>query len=792
MESIIYLASISSIKTESVSEIYDIISNIDKHKYSIIPIEITYDTPEQPIDEGTALSCYVRIIKTKQKLIDDKKLKNGDKIIALENGIYNFNDSYYDICILMVYDVNFNTVSRYNSFGIKIDPKLINMYFDKKFNPDNQIVNIDDKNKDYNNKIIYMKDNIIFGYTRSFGKFLTNFFKIKHDNWSIDPRFGNIDRKNQIKNCLNKYLIDDFTDVIPNYPKDGVMFKHMTSITVNSILLNIMYEMLERMIKDNFDIENIDYFAGLDARGFYFAPVLARIFKKGFIPVRKANKVPKTYNYKIATESYGTEYSTDEFGLEFREDYIEKDKVKKVLILDDLLATGGSIIGAANVLMKVGLSIVGAVTVYDVPGLRDKAKEKLYKNGINYKVLINNDNNPNDFCKLAYQIPEITYNTIIYDFLEKSKFDVKNDNKFILSPDKWLEIQDCSIEDIKKIDENKMNKVTMIYTDKDSELAIKILDVMNNQMNTNINYNKARTPITTELFSNGEIRVKIDANIRDKHVIVISQIRTGFINNDYMQLILILDACQRANANKITVVMPYYPYSRSDKKDDPRCPIGAAVVAKILDNMRIDYLISVDLHAGQIQGYLDKGFHNLYMKKYICEYIYKNYLRLYEKSDWNKYFILIAPDAGAAKTVKGYTKLLDINNVIMDKERDYSKPGTIVRSRFVGSKDDFVGKTGIIIDDMADTMGTMCSAIEELIENGLKDVIIIVTHGILSGLAIERINNGKYIKEVVVSDTLPQNQNVSKSPKIKIVSSSELIARAIDGILTGRSISRLF
>lgn len=180
------------------------------------------------------------------------------------------------------------------------------------------------------------------------------------------------------------------------------------------------------------------------------------------------------------------------------------------------------------------------------------------------------------------------------------------------------------------------------------------------------------------------------------------------------------------------------------------------------------------------------------MKKYICEYIYKNYLRLYEKSDWNKYFILIAPDAGAAKTVKGYTKLLDINNVIMDKERDYSKPGTVVRSRFVGSKDDFIGKTGIIIDDMADTMGTMCSAIEELIENGLKDVIIIVTHGILSGLAIERINNGKYIKEVVVSDTLPQNQNVSKSPKIKIVSSSELIARAIDGILTGRSISRLF
>jgi ribose-phosphate pyrophosphokinase len=259
-----------------------------------------------------------------------------------------------------------------------------------------------------------------------------------------------------------------------------------------------------------------------------------------------------------------------------------------------------------------------------------------------------------------------------------------------------------------------------------------------------------------------------------------------------MQLNLILDTCRRSGVEKITVVMPYYPYARSDKKDAPRCAIGSKVVARMLELTHINNLVSVDLHAGQLQGHIDSGFHNLYMIRYICDYIYNNYLKFYPETEWNNHFVLIAPDAGAAKAVKKYSKLLGINNVIMDKERDYSNPGTVLRSRYTGSVEDFKDKTGIIIDDMIDTMGTMCSAASTLVKDGLKDVIVFASHGVLSGPAIKNINESDHIKEVIVTDTLPQQHNVAKSPKINILSSAEIIARTIDGIITGRSISRLF
>jgi adenine phosphoribosyltransferase len=403
---------------------------------------------------------------------------------------------------------------------------------------------------------------------------------------------------------LNKYLIDDFTDVIPNYPKEGVMFKHMTSIVTNPILLEILFKTLERFIRNNFNVNKIDYFAGLDARGFYFAPTLAHIFKKGFIPVRKAGKIPKTDTTLIATESYGTEYSSDEFGLEYSPEYLGKN----VLIVDDLLATGGSFIGSASVLTKVGLNIVGAVTVYDVFGLREIARKKLSDANIQYRVIINDNGIPNDFMQLNYKFPDITLQKLESDKLSDKQYKTTH---FTMSADEWVEITGLSAKEIELIDSNKMNNVTLIYADKDTSLATKILDVMNNQMGTSIEYDTVRTPITTGKFSNGEPRIKIDASIRNKHVIIISQMRTGFIPDDFMELMFILDACNRAGSAKITVVMPYYPCSRSDKKDDPRCPIGAALIAEMLDLKKIHNLISVDLHAGQIQGYLDKGFHNL-------------------------------------------------------------------------------------------------------------------------------------------------------------------------------------
>lgn len=826
----VFLCTSSCIKTSVVEDLFKTISVLRKRPYIVVPVKMSYGTPDQPINEGTAIACFARIVETKKKLDKEKALTRGDLIIALESGIYVFADSEscYDICVLMVYDTNNNTIRRYNSFGIMIDRTMFKMCIDKEFNPDNEehylywnvlennqgpiqsaqtttlgfenssdeIELLDFEFKQYINsykKIVSLKKDELIGYSKTFGNFLQRFFKLQPDNWMADPRFGNIDRRQQIKDCLEKFMIDDFTDMIPDYPKPGVMFKHMTSITVNPTLLNTMYDLLERMIHSNFDVDQIDYFAGLDARGFYFAPVLAKIFKKGFIPVRKAKKIPRSDTYKIATQSYGTEYSEDEFGLEYRDEFmVEAGKPKKnVLILDDLLATGGSLIGASSVLQKVGLTVVGAVTVYDVPVLREVAKERLNAQGIRYKVLINNDNVPNDFGKLGYLIPEIIYQRIKFDIMKKKR-NLVSQRIYTLTPKQWTEFDGKTQEQILQIDQNKMAVMTLIYTEKDADLASKIMSVMNSQMGINISFNKEYKPITTGIFSNGETSIKINANIRGKHVVIVSQIRTGHVNNDYMELLLILDACSRSSADKLTVVMPYYPYSRSDKKDDPRSPIAAAMVSNMLNKMHVDNLVSVDLHAGQIQGYMDKGFHNLYIKRYMCEFIHKNYLRFYDKSEWNNLFILIAPDAGSARAVKGYSSLLGINNIILDKQRDYSRPGTVTGSRFIGSKDDFKGKTGFIIDDMADTMGTMCSAAKELVENGMKDVVVFVTHGVLSGPAIEKINQTPHIKEVVVSDTLPQDHNVARCPKLKVLSTAELLARVVHGILTGRSISRLF
>ncbi|VBB18962.1 phosphoribosylpyrophosphate synthetase [Yasminevirus sp. GU-2018] len=834
-QSNVYLCSSSSLKLEAVQSCLSKIIINPK----ITTIEIEVNTPEQPVNEGTARACFSRIKAGVEKLLKDGvKLRSIDKVISIENGVYfEFQkevpktSTCYDVCVLMV--CSFNDlgepidVARYNSFGVKVDNGLFDIYLDVYLDiikspskvttligqpiPFGKSLTVSDtvsdtktdsktdfdSSTDLYNKVVFGKTGDVEGYGSTFGQFLAKLFSIQHNNWMVDPRFGNTDRRVQIKDALDKYMIDSNTDVIPDYPKPGVMFKHMTSVTVKPNLLNTMYEALERLISNNFDLNKIDYFAGLDARGFYLAPVLARMFKKGFIPVRKANKVPVAKGQVIARESYGTEYSTDEFGLEFRDEYLceNPSQKKNVLILDDLLATSGSILGALKVLQKVGLNVVGAVTMYDVPALRSVARTKLGTAGLMYKVVINNDNTPDDFMKLAYQIPDIMYKRVKY-MLEEAKTPI-TERKYTLTPEQWNEFgtsDDLTIEEIKEIDAKKMRNVRMIYTEKDKSLANRVLEVLSAQTNTELpKLNKTlRANITNEQFSNGETRIKIDANIRGKHIIVVCQIRTGHINDDLIELLLIMDACARASAEKITVIMPYYPYSRSDKKDDPRCPIGAAVVSKLLDNSNVNNLVSVDLHAGQIQGYLDKGFHNLYMKRYMCEYIYNNYLRFTPKERWNDEFVLIAPDAGSAKSVKGYSSILGVNNIILDKQRNYAVPGTVMASRMIGSVDDIKGKTGLIIDDMADTMGTMCAAAKELVEKGLRDVVVFVTHGILSGEAIARINTTPYIKEVIVSDTLPQEDNVARCPKLRVVSCDELIARTIDGILTGRSVSRLF
>jgi ribose-phosphate pyrophosphokinase len=800
----IYLCSSSNIKVSVVEVFCNMYSSIKESSHKVIPLALNLKNPSQPINEDTATACFMRIVNAKEHIDETKMpLNKGDKIISLENGIYVYDDKglCYDVCVLMVAiigdDYKISSITRYNSFGVAIDFSLFGMYMEwnESFSLDFRSIKIlssilDSEYKDLYEKVVFSFEKSHCGYMsygRTFGTFLEKYFDVDSNNWMKDPRFGKINRKVQIMDVLNKYLIDDQTDIVPDHPKPGVLFKHMTSVTIDPSVLNIMYDLLENFVNRNFFVDEYEYFGGMDARGFYTAPVMARAFKKGFIPIRKASKVPK--GYKLATVSYGTEYSTDEFALEYRSKYLSKDKSKpkKALIFDDLQATGGSIDGAKSVLEQVGLCVDGAVMIYDVPALRKVAKEKLDSIGIESKVLISVNSLPNDFMKLSYKIPCVMFERLRFNL--KDPFHQFIDRKYTLCDTEWDQFEQSSDD---SIDKKKLDNVVLIYTERDREFSLKILGVTSR--GTQIVSKNLGANITTELFNNGETRVKINTNIRNKHVVIVSRIRTGHINDDLIELFMVMDACNRAGVDKVTVILPYYPYSRSDKKDDPRCPIGAAVVAKFLQAMNINNLISVDLHAGQIQGYIDKGFHNLYMMYYIADDIYRNYLRPYSenKDKWNEKFVLIAPDAGSARTVKKYSKLFGINNIILDKDRNYDKPGTVMESRYVGSKDLFVGKKGIIIDDMADTMGSMCSAAKELIDDGLEEVYAIVTHGILSGPAIKNINSTPYIKEVVVTDSLPQEKNIIQSPKIRVLTCTELLGRALDGILTGRSISRLF
>lgn len=287
-------------------------------------------------------------------------------------------------------------------------------------------------------------------------------------------------------------------------------------------------------------------------------------------------------------------------------------------------------------------------------------------------------------------------------------------------------------------------------------------------------------------FNNGETRIDININLRNRHVIIVAQMRSRgqTINDDLVSTIMLLDACQRSDVAYITLVMPYYPYSRSDKKDKPRVPIGASVVATMLKPYPIRNLISLDLHAGQIQGMIDRGFHNLYFINYLSASI--------DKKDASKNIVLVSPDAGGIKRVEAYSQKMNLPYVTLHKTRDFDQPGVVMTSQLIGNSQ-YVGKIGIIIDDMADTMGTMISAVNVLISAGIKSVIILVTHGLFSSdVAIARINNCTSITDVVCSDSLPQEHNQEKCSKLRVISCAKIITDVINAIENGNSVSEIF
>ena len=292
-------------------------------------------------------------------------------------------------------------------------------------------------------------------------------------------------------------------------------------------------------------------------------------------------------------------------------------------------------------------------------------------------------------------------------------------------------------------------------------------------------------------FANGEVRVEINDNIRGSYVFIIE---TGASNqqsiNDYlMETLLLVDACKRADAAKVAVILACFPYARSDKKDRPRVPIAASLVATMLKAAGCDRIITMDLHSGQIQGFVSKiPFDNLYGINLHLERLWDFFDGL-ESDEINDRYVLVSLDVGGAKRVKEYAKRLGMSYAIMDKQRDYSKPGTVLKSVLIGEAK---GKVAICIDDMADTCGTVIAGVQDLQEHGCLGAQILVTHGVLSGSAAERLNNCAFIHRVTCINTIDQSLNQTLIPKLTVIDASPLFSKVIQRLAQGGSISELF
>jgi len=282
-------------------------------------------------------------------------------------------------------------------------------------------------------------------------------------------------------------------------------------------------------------------------------------------------------------------------------------------------------------------------------------------------------------------------------------------------------------------------------------------------------------PMVREQFSDGEIRIEIGDNVRGKDVFVV-QPTCSPVNYNLMELLLILDALKRASAGRVTAVVPYYGYGRQDRKVTPRAPISAKLVADLLQVAGMSRLITMDLHAGQIQGFFDVPVDNLFAAPVLL-----NHLR-----DLDEDKIIVSPDAGGVERARAYAKRLGVGLAIVDKRRD--APNQAKAMNLIG---DVKGKTAILLDDMIDTAGTICQAAQVLVDNGASKVIACATHPVLSGPAIDRFEES-VLDEVVVTNTIPVTGEKARCEKVTVLNVAELLAKAINSVHAETSVSVLF
>lgn len=728
------LVSTNKLKTKAVEEILGKAFKPGTYGFSVFDPNCA-DTMVQPINNG--LECAKFRIDSGLKLFN-----NPDTIIiSLENSAVVSGDSINDVCYLMIYSEG--KTAYYTSFGVEIDPTLWADYM------------ANTPNKD-----------------RTYGQYLqSRGLVVDHRNWMEDINFGNVDRYEMFRDVLTQWILDSSIPTYPNYPKPNVDFRDVTGIFAKPRLMSILSDYIGTYVhrvfvettKNNWapiqaNKPSINYVVGLQSRGYLIGPLIAEQLTKltgfpvGFIPMRKIDKIPGD-PARLIRESYSTEYSSDEFAIEPDVDYSGSN----VLIVDDLVATGGSLGASINILKKAGANIAGWFTLCEVPSLR----EKIFQS--------NGSPSVGSYPHGVLLRPNRDSITCSYRSSSSYGYQLKGE---LVNPLAF---------------EEQLNKTYLISCSSSSSLSKKIASKLNIPI----------CPMINAVFPNGERQIEIETHVRGFHVIIVCQTArnklngTG-LNDDIMELELIMDACTLSGAKELTIVLPYYPYSRSDKRDKPHVPIASAVIADIFKNPHrpVRNVISLDLHSGQTQGLIPIGFHNLYIKKYMGQFLLNNIIGLNpaNKDEW----ILVSPDAGSLSRVSSYAKMLKMSHACMNKMRDYSKQSTVLKSEITGGIDKLYGRRAIILDDMADTMGTMVAAVNELVKFGIKSAVIAVSHGILSDKAISRINTCEYIEKVIVTNSLPQASNLAICPKLVVLDVSDLFSQVIYALVTGGSVSSVF
>jgi ribose-phosphate pyrophosphokinase len=280
----------------------------------------------------------------------------------------------------------------------------------------------------------------------------------------------------------------------------------------------------------------------------------------------------------------------------------------------------------------------------------------------------------------------------------------------------------------------------------------------------------------TSRFADGEVFAEINENVRGVDVYIVQPTCTP-VNDNLMELLVITDALKRASAGSITAVMPYYGYARQDRKVAPRTPITAKLVADLLSAAGCDRVVSMDLHAGQIQGFFNVPFDHLFAMPVILDHL---------RPKFSTPPVMVSPDAGGVERTRAYAKRLNADLAIIDKRRERANVSEVMH--VIG---EIKGRDCVLLDDMIDTAGTMTTAARVLMERGAKSVIAATTHPVLSGPAIQRISESP-LREVLVTDTIPLSEAAQRSGKFTVISVAKLLGEAIKRIHHSDSVSSLF